>query len=360
MAWQSLIVSEHQTQNNKVILHITLNEPQRLNALSSVMIDELTECLEQAQKSLHVACVWIEGAGEKAFCAGGDIRTFYDHAQSSPSTMADFAHDFFAREYALDYQIHTYPKPIICWADGVVMGGGIGLMAGSDFRLVTERTLWAMPEINIGLFPDVGGSWFLNRLPARLGLWLGLTGSRLHAHDLVLYGLAEQVIAAHEQRSLLSALQEIAFSGDKFTDCQEIDTVLSTFVSPVGTLVLFPQVHQEIAHLVRGFSLSAIATRFEQWQSDNAWIASGLKAFTQGSALSHHLVWRQFHTSTHQSLQDVFATELTLAVNCCTQGDFIEGVRALLVDKDKKPDWKYKHVDALPQGVIERFYTLER
>ena len=184
--------------------------------------------MNEAQSSPDVVCVWLEGAGEKAFCAGGDIRTFYDRAQNSPETLTEFAHDFFSREYALDYQIHTYSKPIVCWADGVVMGGGIGLMAGADFRLVTERTLWAMPEINIGLFPDVGGSWFLNRLPARLGLWLGLTGSRLTAPDLVMYGLVDQAVSSHDGQALLSALQNMTFSGEKTADCQQIDTLLAT------------------------------------------------------------------------------------------------------------------------------------
>ncbi len=356
MQWQSIDVSFLQVRDNQCMGVITLNTPQTLNALSMQMIDELQRCLQEFEKNPQVVCVWLQGAGEKAFCAGGDIRSFYDYHQAQPAAIATFAQDFFRREYALDYYIHTYSKPFICWADGIVMGGGVGLMAGADFRIVTERTLWAMPEIQIGLFPDVGGSWFLQRLPTRLGLWLGLTASRLKAPDLLWTGLCDDYVTSSCKQDLLQKLQTLPFQGDKSVDCQQIDRVLSHWdchLTEPGWLLR----HQEEIHaLVRGFSLADISYRFSKWHTDVNEINQGIEQFFNGSAISCHLVWAQYNKARYLSLSEVFATELNLAVHCCIKGDFLEGVRALLVDKDKNPKWQFKAISDVPEDFIESFY----
>ncbi|EOD53679.1 enoyl-CoA hydratase/isomerase family protein, partial [Aeromonas molluscorum] len=163
---------------------LTLDSPASLNALSLPMIEALTRQLRGWQQDGSVCAVLLEGAGEKAFCAGGDIRAFYHERQRmTDAELAGYARDFFEQEYRLDLLIHHYPKPLICVADGICMGGGMGLFAGARFRLVTEFSLLAMPEVSIGLYPDVGASWFLSRLPGRVGLWLGLTGARINGAD---------------------------------------------------------------------------------------------------------------------------------------------------------------------------------
>lgn len=356
MEWQSIVVSQHPTKDNHQIGVICLNAQKTHNALSSQMLDELEQCLDAFAQDPSIACVWLEGAGEKAFCAGGDIRSFYDKAQVEPDALAGFARDYFTREYALDYKIHTYPKPIMCWADGIVMGGGVGLMQGADFRLVSERSIWAMPEITIGLFPDVGGSWFLSRMPARLGLWVGLTGSRLEPADLLWTGLADDYIESHCRADLLQALQDKAWSGKKAPDCHQIDQILSDWGCHVGKPSALLSARQEITALMRGFSLPELADRLMDWQTDDESIATGIQQFFKGSAISHWLVWTQFHQAKRLSLSDVFAQELYLSVACCVQGDFIEGVRALLVDKDNQPKWQYADVASVPPDVIARFY----
>ena len=169
---------------------ITLNAEKTLNALSLDMIDLMAEQLALWSTDDNIALVLMQAAGEKAFCAGGDLQNLYQsmlthHASVDKDDVRanQYACDFFNREYRLDYLIHTYPKPILCWGHGIVMGGGIGLMAGASHRVVTEKSRLAMPEIGIGLFPDVGGSYFLNRMPGKLGLFLALTGAMVNAAD---------------------------------------------------------------------------------------------------------------------------------------------------------------------------------
>lgn len=149
--------------------HLTLDAPKTLNSLTLPMVDTLSAQLLAWRDDPSIAAVFIDGTGEKAFCAGGDVQALRDSCLATPGGPCEYAETFFAREYAMNYLLHTYPKPIICWGHGVVMGGGLGILAGCSHRLVSERTRIGMPEITIALFPDVGGSWFLNRMPGNVG-----------------------------------------------------------------------------------------------------------------------------------------------------------------------------------------------
>ncbi|MGL5708625.1 MAG: enoyl-CoA hydratase/isomerase family protein, partial [Aeromonas sp.] len=193
---------------------LTLDAPASLNALNLPMIQILQQTLTCWEQDPAIVCVLLQGAGERAFCAGGDIRSFYYRKQeASGPELFEYARDFFEQEYRLDHHIHSYRKPLICVADGICMGGGIGLFAGADFRVVTERSLFAMPEVTIGLYPDVGASWFLSRMPGRLGLWLGLTGARFNGVDALALGLADHAIASGERSGLLSRLAMLDWAG---------------------------------------------------------------------------------------------------------------------------------------------------
>ncbi|MDO9024349.1 enoyl-CoA hydratase/isomerase family protein, partial [Zwartia sp.] len=186
-----------------------LNAPKTLNGLSLDMTRILARQLEQWALDASVAVVILKGAGDKAFCAGGDLHSLHHSMMANASGKPEdnhYAATFFAEEYALDYRIHTYPKPILVWGDGIVMGGGMGLMMGASHRVVTETTRMAMPEISIGLFPDVGGTWLLNRLPGHAGLFLGLTGAQLHASDALFAGMADYHVLREKWTVLLSAL----------------------------------------------------------------------------------------------------------------------------------------------------------
>src|SRR5690606_15192614 len=185
----------------------TLNVPRALNALSLEMIDLLKMQLDDWQQDARIAAVWLDAEGDKAFCAGGDVVRLYQSMVDTPTGERNhYAEAFFGREYQLDYLLHTYGKPVICWGHGIVMGGGLGLMSGCSHRVVTEKSRIAMPEITIGLHPDVGGSWFLSRMPGRTGLFLGLTGANINAADALYIGLADRAIGSGLKAQVFDAL----------------------------------------------------------------------------------------------------------------------------------------------------------
>src|SRR5690606_2136695 len=187
----------------------TLDAEKSLNALSLPMIEALDHLLRAWADDPEIVCVLLRGAGSKAFCAGGDVRRLAEACLEHPGEVPPLAARFFADEYRLDHRIHTFPKPLICWAHGYVMGGGMGLMQGATIRVVTPSSRLAMPEINIGLYPDVGGSWFLARLPGKLGLFLGLTASQINPRDALDLDLADRFLLEDQQEELLARLTQL-------------------------------------------------------------------------------------------------------------------------------------------------------
>jgi len=196
------------TECGHLIGVMTLNTPKSLNALSAEMCQLLAQQLDNWQSDDQVVALVLKGAGDKAFCAGGDIRKLYDSMSASAPMPNPYATEFFSHEYRLYRQMHFYPKPLILWGDGIIMGGGMGLMAGCSHRLVTERTRFAMPEVTIGLFPDASGSWFLQRMPAKTGLFLGLTGAMCNGNDALLANLAEYAVASSDYDAIIQRLKQ--------------------------------------------------------------------------------------------------------------------------------------------------------
>ncbi|MDX7715804.1 enoyl-CoA hydratase/isomerase family protein [Aeromonas caviae] len=330
------------TADGRHIGMLTLDSPASLNALSLEMIQLLQGALTRWEQDPAIVCVLLQGAGEKAFCAGGDIRSFYYRKQeASESALFGYARDFFEQEYRLDHHIHRYSKPLICVADGICMGGGIGLFAGAGFRVVTEKSLFAMPEVTIGLYPDVGASWFLSRMPGRLGLWLGLTGARFNGTDAIGLGLADHAMGSRERAELPARLAALDWSaGDP---CEQIEALLTDLQEAPGQAlpppVLLPHL-ERIDALLAGRSLQRVLARLEDAELDEPGLAQGRETCLRGSPISRAILWRQFWQARRQSLAEVFADELALSVNCVLKGDFVEGVRALLIDKDKSPRWQ--------------------
>ncbi len=343
------------TADGRRIGMLTLDSPASLNALSLEMIQLLQAALTRWEQDPAIVCVLLQGAGEKAFCAGGDIRSFYYRKQeASHSELFGYASDFFLQEYQLDHHIHCYGKPLVCVADGICMGGGIGLFAGAGFRVVTEKSLFAMPEVTIGLYPDVGASWFLSRMPGRLGLWLGLTGARFNGADAIGLGLADHAMASRERAELPARLAALDWSaGDPG---EQIEALLTDLQEAPGQAlpppVLLP--HQErIDALLAGRSLQGVLARLEDAELDEPGLAQGRETCLRGSPISRAILWRQFWQARRQSLAEVFADELALSVNCVLKGDFVEGVRALLIDKDKSPRWQAPQVG---EAWLDVFY----
>lgn len=332
--------------NGSLIGMLTLNAPSTLNALTLDMIDLLSAQLQSWAGDPRVAMVMLQGAGDKAFCAGGDLQNLYrsmreHHAgtRRDELTANAYAADFFAREYRLDYLIHTYPKPVLCWGHGIVMGGGMGLMAGASHRVVTERTRMAMPEVGIGLFPDVGGTWFLNRMPGQLGMFLALTGASFGAADAKFVNLADRVLAHADKAAVLGTLLTQPWTGDR----QDNDALLGAVLRAVETPHAAGPCREQfdvIGQLVARETLPDVLAALAALPADETWLGKAAAASRKASPTSLALSWQIQHAARHLGLADVFRLEYGVALQCAAGHDFAEGIRALLVDKDQSPHWQ--------------------
>lgn len=346
-------------RNGRRIGLATLNSPQTLNGLSLPMSRLLDERLEAWADDDRIAAVVLRGAGDKAFCAGGDLHALYDSMLDSPPADAwanVHARSFFETEYRLDYQIHRYAKPVLCWGSGIVMGGGVGLMLGASHRLVTETTRFAMPEITIGLYPDVAGTWMLSRLPRGIGEFLALTGAQLGAADCLHYGLADRACAADGFDALIDALAAVDWSAAAAQHAAQVDAVLDALSQDApepGPL----QRHSDLIRRACGRSdLQEIAAAIAGWKRHaDPWLARAAATFLAGSPgsarLSHTLLGR----ARHQSLADTFRMEYIASLHCCAEPDFREGIRALLIDKDRSPRWRPATLEQATADWARRF-----
>lgn len=361
MAEQVVLFDELSTDDGNLVGMATLNAPRTLNALSLEMIQRLAAQLDAWERDPRVVAVWLEGAGDKAFCAGGDVVALYhsltdSSLQGGPATAREQVTAYFSAEYALDYRLHCYPKPLLVWGDGIVMGGGMGMLAGARHRLVTERSRLAMPEISIGLYPDVGASWFLNRMPSGIGAYLALTGAQLNARDALDLGLADELVPAERREVLITALRKADY-GTAGETCQHQRAVCLA-VAEVADRDLAPpaQVWPWRDHLQQlmnaGDAVQASAAILAD-REDDGWLQANRQRLAAGSPLTVHLAWYMLKRHRLSSLAEALRDELNLSLRCCLQGDLAEGVRALLVDKDKQPHWAYSSVDAVPTEQVE-------
>ena len=355
MSEAPVLFTEIDTASGHRFGRATLSAPASLNALSLQMVDLLDARLRAWIDDPRVVGVWLDAAGDKAFCAGGDVVGLYRDIKATPQGQipAEPA-AFFEREYRLDHLIHTCPKPVLCWGHGNVMGGGIGLMAGASHRVATLKTRMAMPEITIGLYPDVGGSWFLARLPGGLGEFLALTGASLNAADALEIGMADFALAHEDRAQALDAVAAASWHADAETDRAALSRLLEAQSLPRASLPASPVrqhrdrireligVHQRVQDLAP--ALEALA------QDDDPWMAQAGAAFARGSPTSAMLALALQRRLRHAALADVFRLEWQAAVGCCMHPDFPEGVRALLVDKDRQPRWQPGALDALDEG----------
>lgn len=326
----------------------TLNAEKTLNALSLEMIDLLWTQLTAWAADAGIAFVVLQAVGEKAFCAGGDLQNLYramlaHHSSGAKNDICGnaYANDFFEREYRLDYLIHTYPKPVLCWGHGIVMGGGIGLMAGASHRVVTEKSRMAMPEVAIGLFPDVGGTWFLSRMPGRLGQFLALTGAAINASDAKFVKLADYAIVQAKKQEVLDSLLDQPWSAAPAENSRLLGAVLRQAQSPQD----FPagplrQHFDLIESVCDSESLAQTVAAIKALDADDAWLKKAAAAVAAAAPVSLHLAWLLLQRAPHLSLAQVFRMEYAAALHCAAGPDFAEGIRALLIDKDQKPQWQ--------------------
>lgn len=332
--------------------HLVLNRPAGLNALDLQMVRTLQLQLDAWAEDDNVYAVVLRGAGDKAFCAGGDIRALYD----SYTGGHDHHLRFFKEEYALDLSIHDYRKPIMALMDGLVLGGGLGLVQSADLRVVTERSSLGMPEVAIGYFPDVGASYFLPRLPGELGLYLGVSGARIGAADALYCGLADWHMPSQSLSRLDHMLDHLKWKSAPLKDLQGVMARLGTQRLPDPPL---QALRTAIDHF---FALPDIASIIEQLQQvtvagSRQWALDTAAALQSRSPLAMAVTLELLRRGRQLSLPECFALELSLDHQWFEHGDLIEGVRALIIDKDKQPRWQPATVQALKHEHVQRFFT---
>jgi len=336
----------------------TLDAQQSLNALSLPMLLALQHRLDAWASDESIVCVLLRGNGAKAFCAGGDVRSLVDVSREHPGEVPPLAASFFAAEYRLDYSLHTYPKPLICWGHGYVLGGGMGLLQGASIRIVTPSSRLAMPEISIGLFPDVGASWFLSKLPGKLGLFLGLTGAHINAHDALDLDLADRFLLDEQQDELIEGLQQLNWQEQTAIQLNSLLKALQQeAIGQLPEAQWLPR-RAEIDELLDVGNLPCAWNAISHLQhSDDTLLARAAKTMVSGCPLTAHLVWEQLHRARHMSLAEALQMEFAMSLNCCRHPEFSEGVRARLIDKDNQPHWHWPDVTSIPLAVIDAHFS---
>jgi enoyl-CoA hydratase/carnithine racemase len=350
---------------------ITLNRPKALNALSLQMVRDITAALLEWKITPAIKLVAIRGMGKNAayasddsapaftpfgsFCAGGDIRFFHQATLAGDPALEDF----FTEEYALNYLIHTYPKPYIAMMDGIVMGGGMGISQGASHRIVTERTKMAMPETGIGLFPDVGGGYFLSRCPGRVGEYLALTGQLINGPQALACQLADEQVSS----SALPALWDVL---PTLTDANAINNLIATH-----KIATTPMNEGEgglnIAQIDKVFALGSVPQIIQALeQSATPWASETAATLRKRSPLMLHIVLEFIRRARSLSLADDLRLERDLVRHCFhtahlqragTSSETVEGIRALAIDKDHAPHWQPAHIEDITPPMVAPFFA---
>ena len=340
---------------------ITLNRPKALNALSLPMVRDLLEVLRAWQADPDVRVVAIRGTNKAGrpgtaesmfggFCAGGDIRFFHQAALAGDAALDEF----FTLEYQLNHLVQTYPKPYIAFMDGVVMGGGMGISQGARVRIVTERTKMAMPETNIGLFPDVGGGYFLSRCPGHVGEFLALTGEVIGADEAIGYGLADVRLPAAALPALWAELGATPFAtatdtdqwiASKFIANEEIPACEKDQIDAYFSLL-------RVKHIVDALEKA----------KDDRWAARMAGVLRKRSPLMLHVTLEQIRRARGMTLADDLRMERDMVHQCFhlrpgAQSEAVEGIRALAVDKDYTPQWKPARIEDVKPGMADAFFA---
>lgn len=333
---------------------ITLERPKALNSLSLDMVRAITEALHAWRDDAKVRAVLVRSSNEKAFCAGGDIRFFHEAGHATPLNGSALLEDFFTEEYALNHLIHTYPKPYIALMDGIVMGGGMGIAQAGPancMRVVTERTKMAMPEVNIGLFPDVGGSYFLSRTPGRIGAYLAVTGEVIGAADALHAGLADVFVPAAE----LPALLEFLISNSSTDPREAVRSFAAAFRMQCDpeTSVL-AQHRQIIDHHFKHTDVPGIVASLAT--DSHPFAQKTLSLMQKRSPLMMCVTQSQLQRGANMGLADCLRMERTMVRRSFENGEVLEGIRSVVIDKDNAPRWNPASLDEVTPEMVAHFF----
>jgi enoyl-CoA hydratase len=321
---------------------LTLNRPKALGALTTNMVALMTRALLDWREDPAVLCVLIDHAGERGFCAGGDIRFLAESAAAG----GEGARHFFYTEYQLNHLLFVYPKPVVAVMDGITMGGGVGISLPARYRIATERTTFAMPETGIGLFPDVGGGWHLSRLHGAVGPWLALTGARIKAAGCEILGIATDVVPSDKLPEIKARL---------VAEPAAVETILTEFEADPGRSDMIEH-HDEIDRL---FSAPTVEGIFAALAADpSPWAAEQLATLKTKSPLSMKTALRQLQAGAKMTdFADNMAMEMRIGARIVVSHDFTEGVRAVIVDKDNKPVWEPATLEGVTEAMLDAVFA---
>ena len=320
---------------------VTLNRPQALNALTHAMVAAMKAQLDDWAGDPEISCVVVRGAGERAFCAGGDVRAIAEFGRVGTG----YALDFWRDEYILNAAIKHYPKPYAALMHGIAMGGGLGVSVHGDFRFADETSLFAMPETGIGFFPDVGGSYFLARCPGEIGMYLALTGARLKAADALYAGIATHLVRAETRPILMDALTQGENPAELLSEIE---------VRPVPEAPLAKQ----RATIDNIFSLPAVEEILEALEAEgNEWTAATAATIRTKSPTSLKIAFRELREGKLRSFDDCMRMEFRIASRILAGHDFFEGVRAALVEKNNAPRWRPASLGEVTDEVVNACFA---
>ncbi|NVK19962.1 MAG: enoyl-CoA hydratase/isomerase family protein [Methylocystaceae bacterium] len=326
---------------------VNLNRPKALNALTLDMVLAFHDQLQEWADASHIQAVLIEGEGDKAFCAGGDVMALLASVKNGDDNAWQFFHD----EYMCNATIATYPKPYVALVDGIVMGGGVGVSVHGDFRVATDKTMFAMPETAIGLFPDVGGSYFLPRLHKGLGLYLGLTGARVRGYETVEAGVSTHYVTQDQLPALKENLLNIAFAGNA---SDAIKTVLDAAHSQGEATKVMPHLAEIEEIFGQAETLDDVFSNLAN--SDTDFAKETLDLLKTHSPSSMHVTFAAIKEGASKSITDVLRMELRLATRIVQLPDFSEGVTAKLLDKGRTPVWSPAEISQVSVADIQSMF----
>lgn len=330
---------------------ITLNRPATINALNLEMCISIEEKLAQWQRMGQIKCVVIRGEGDKGFCAGGDIRYVYDQGRLG----AKKSRKFFWHEYRMNRRIFHFPKPFIALMHGVTMGGGAGISVHGSHRVGAENLLFAMPETGIGFFPDIGASYFLPRCTGKTGYYLGLSGARIHIADCLYTGIVDHLVPKADFENLINALVEARFNDN--SNMQVSDLINSFSMDLDGMDIYKPDLLEHRSYINQIFSLNTMEDILEGLdKSDNEWCQGVLASLLEKSPTSLKVTLKELQLGSQMDFDDCIKLEYKIVNRFLNHPDFYEGIRSVVIDKDKKPIWRPNTLEGLPDEVIQECF----
>lgn len=326
---------------------ITLNRPAVLNSLNLTMIHVLSAQLDKWANDQQIKAVVIRAVEGRAFCAGGDIRSTYEHMQRHDMSILNFFRD----EYLLNKKIFHYPKPYVALLDGITMGGGVGISIHGSHRVATDRLLFAMPETGIGFFPDVGGTYFLPRLPHHIGYYLGLSGARINCDDAVDIGLIQHKVQSHDLENIIAAIAHENFSNDANASVTRVLQSFEQKVENAKIRSLFATVEQCFMEE----TMEAITTKLACLSDE---IADGILAeLNKKSPLSLKVSLRAMQEGARRNFDECMMQEYRLVARFLQGHDFVEGIRAVIIDKDQCPQWQPDTLERVSADAVNSYFA---